>query len=113
MAAFSADENVQYVLADELRLLGHDVLTVGEDGRAGYGIDDPDVLIRAIELDRTVLTNDRDDFRHLHRQDPNHAGIVTYTKDQNIPALAERIHSAVVAMPSLHGQLIKIVRPSK
>jgi uncharacterized protein with PIN domain len=112
MVAFYADENVQYVLADELRLLGHDVLTAGEDGRAGQGIEDEDVLARAIELDRTVITNDRDDYRRLHRMFPNHSGIVTYTKDSDIPALAARIDAAIAVLPSLHGQLVKIIRPN-
>lgn len=112
MVALYADENVQYILADELRLLGYDVLTAGEDGRAGQGIEDEDVLARAIELDRSVITNDRDDYRHLHRIAPNHAGIITYTKYPNIPALAARIHAAIAALPSLHGQLIKIIRPN-
>ena len=113
MAEFYADENVPYAVVDAVRDLGHDVLTAREDGRAGFGIDDPDVLARAIELDRTVLTKDRDDYHYLHSIVPNHAGIVTFTDDMNRAALAGRIHAAIAALPSLRGQLVKIVRPSK
>ena len=59
MAALYADENVPRALIDALRTLGHDVLTAYDDGRANQGILDADVLARAVQLGRAVLTNDR------------------------------------------------------
>src|SRR5437868_3058573 len=100
MAAFYSDENVPLQLVEAVRALGRDVLTALDDGRANQGIDDPDVLARAAELGRAVLTGNRGDFRRLHRRVPNHAGIVTYTDDPNVPALAGRIDAAVSAHPS-------------
>ena len=38
MASFYADENFRYPVVEELRRLGHDVLTTQEVGRAGHGI---------------------------------------------------------------------------
>src|SRR5262245_38095834 len=81
MAAFYMDENVPPELAVAVRALGHDVLTVQADGRAGRGIDDPVVLARATQLDRAVITNDRRDYHRLHFTAPGHAGIITYTND--------------------------------
>ncbi len=49
-----ADEDFSYPVTEELRRLGHDVLTVQEDGRAGTP--DPDVLALAQSLGRSVLT---------------------------------------------------------
>jgi hypothetical protein len=95
MAALYMDENVPQRLSEELRALGHDVLTVQADGRASRGIDDPEVLARAIELRRTVVTNNRRDYHVLHRTHPQHAGIINYTNDPNRHALALRIHTAV------------------
>src|SRR3954452_6170378 len=112
MAAFYMDENVPTELSDAVRALGHDVLTVQADGRAGRGIDDPDVLARAIELGRAVVTNDRRDYHRLHRITPGHAGIITYTNDADRSALAQRIHAAVSAHADLAGVLVRIVKPS-
>ena len=53
------DENVIGAITRGLRQRGVDLLTVQEDGRAG--ITDPEVLDRAIELERTLFTHD-DDF---------------------------------------------------
>ncbi|MBX9581049.1 MAG: DUF5615 family PIN-like protein [Gemmataceae bacterium] len=111
MAAFYADENVSHDLADALRALGHDVLTALADGRANQGIPDPLVLARATVLGRAVLTGNRQHYHRLHRRQPNHAGIVTYTDDDFQP-LAGRIHAAVVPLPSLVGQLVRVVRPN-
>jgi hypothetical protein len=111
MAAFYADENVPGPLVDALRGLGHDVLTAHEDGRANQKVTDADVLARAVELGRVLLTNNRHDFHKLHRADPNHAGIVTFTDDTDRAALAGRIDAAA-AVPTLAGQLAKVVRPN-
>ena len=112
MAEFYMDENVPPELSDTVRTLGHDVLTVQADGRASQGIDDPDVLARAINLGRAVITNDRRDYHRLHHTNPNHAGIITYTNDADRAALALRIHAAVSAHPNLAGVLIRIVCPN-
>ncbi len=53
------DEQVPRQITIGLLLRNVDVLTVQEDGRAG--LDDPDVLVRAIELQRVLFTRD-DDF---------------------------------------------------
>ncbi|MFO0811034.1 MAG: DUF5615 family PIN-like protein [Gemmataceae bacterium] len=114
MAALYADENVSHVLVDLLRGLGHDVLTAQDDGRAGQGIADPDVLARATALGRAVLTNNRRHYHRLHALQPAHAGVVTYTSDdRDPPGLAGRIHVAVTAVPGLAGQCVRVLRPSR
>ena len=112
MAALYTDENVPSELANSLRTLGHDVLTVQADGRASQGIGDPDVLARAIELGRAIVTNNRRDFHRLHRFNSSHCGIITYTHDTNRTALAGRIHAAICAHASLASVLIRIVLPN-
>jgi Domain of unknown function (DUF5615) len=66
----------------------------------------------ATDLDRAIVTLNRKDFIQLHRLQPNHAGIIVCTDDRNWAALAQRIHEAVEGEESLHGRLIRIVRPS-
>ncbi|MCI0461194.1 MAG: DUF5615 family PIN-like protein [Gemmataceae bacterium] len=93
-------------------MFGHDVLTVAQAGRAGQGIDDPDVLAYAIFLGRAVLTFNRWDFIRLHLRVRPHAGIIVCTRDPDIQALAGRIHQAVVNYPRLDDQLLRINRPA-
>ena len=112
MAALYADEHVPPALVAALRLLGHDVLTIHEDGRGNQGVPDADVLARATALGRAVLTNNRRHFHALHRADPSHAGIVTYTHDPDRPALAGRVHALVITFPTLAGQLLRVTRPN-
>jgi hypothetical protein len=111
MARLYADEDFYYPVVLELRRLGHDVLTVQEAGQAGA--DDPVVLAFATSHGRAVVTCNRRHFMRLHRQSTAHAGIVVCTRDQDFPALANRIHQAISTYPSLTGQLIRIVRPPR
>ena len=112
MAALFADENVHRGLTDALRALGHDVLTAHEAGRANQKIPDADQLVHATSLGRAVLTNNRRDFHKLHRADPSHAGIITYTRDADTDSLGQRLHDAIVKAGPLSGQLIRIIRSS-
>jgi hypothetical protein len=111
MAQLVADENVGPAPVAALRALGHDVLTAHEAGRANQGIPDADVRAHATLVGRAVVTNDRRDFHKLDSAFPNHAGIITFTLEPDIPALAARIDGAILAIPTLAGQLIKIIRP--
>jgi hypothetical protein len=112
MARLISDENVRLSLVEDLRALGHDVLTAFEAGRANQSIPDPEVLAHATQLGRAVLTNNRRHFHRLHGQFPNHAGIITFTADPDTQALAQRIHNAIAGRAVLTGVLIKITRPS-
>ena len=112
MADLYADEDFPQPVVEQLRAVCHDVLTAGEDGRAGQSVGDAEVLARATALGRAVLTHNRDDFRKLHAADPNHAGIVTATRDANTTALAGRIDAAIAHLPTLAGQLVRVVRPN-
>lgn len=113
MASFYADENFDYPAVEELRLLGHDVLTAQEAGQANQKIPDGDVLAFAISQSRCVVTYNRRDFRKLHRTTPNHTGIVICTRDDDAFDLASRIHAEVSAHASLRGILIRVNRPAK
>src|SRR5271170_8083490 len=88
-----ADEDFSLPVVEELRRLGHDVLTAQEDGRAAAS--DPDILARAHALGRAVLTYNRRHFERLHRQGTAHSGILSATHDNDFLALAARIHLAL------------------
>jgi len=58
MARLYADEHVPLAVVKALRRAGHDVLRSLE--ALGEGSDDEDHFLRAIEEDRTILTQDAD-----------------------------------------------------
>ena len=115
MASLYANENFPKRVVEELRRLGHDVLTSYEAGRANHKIPDDQVLAYASELNRVVLTLNRFDFIRLHHETQGaHAGIMVCTRDDaDTAAFAARIHSSLAATPNPAGQLIRIVRPSR
>jgi predicted nuclease of predicted toxin-antitoxin system len=88
-----ADEDFPFPVVEELRRIGHDVLTTQEDGRTS--VPDPDILARAHALGRAVLTHNRRDWKRLHRQGAAHSGILSATHDSDFLALASRIHAAL------------------
>ena len=112
MAALYADEDFPFPAVQVLRAAGHDVLTVREDGRAGFGLGDSLVLVRATTLGRAVVTKNRRDYVRLHLANPIHAGIIACTEDADFAALAARIHTAVATAAELNGRLIRVNRPN-
>ena len=110
MASLYADEDFRYGVVGRLRRLGHDVLTVQEAGRSGSS--DARVLADAIASGRAVLTYNRWDYERLHRQNPNHGGIISCTPDDDLDALTARIDQAIAATGPLSGQHVRVNRPT-
>ena len=75
-----------------LRAAGHDVLTVTE--AALNARPDVEVLARARQEGRIVLTRNCDDFRLLHVADPHHSGILAIY--ENPDPTKNLAHSAIV-----------------
>jgi hypothetical protein len=111
VANLYADENFSYPVVERLRQRGHDVLTVQEAGQADQGIDDEDVLSFAITNGRAVVTFNRRHFIRLHSYVRTHEGIIVCTRDDDVDALANRIHQAINSLATLKGQLLRITRP--
>ena len=109
MAQLYADENVPEGLNELLRDLGHDVMSVTQQGKAGAS--DPQVLADAAAVGRAVLTFNRWDFDRLHRLSSAHAGIVSCTKDDDLVALAGRIDQAVKTEQPLASKHVRVNRP--
>ncbi len=80
MAQFYADENFPQPVVEQLRKLGHDVLTTSESGKAGQKIPDEEVLLFAVENNRILLTLNRKHFIRLHNERPAHAGYCLYIR---------------------------------
>jgi hypothetical protein len=67
MARLYANENFPLPAVEELRRLGHDVLTSYESGRAGQAVPDEDVLAFAVAEARILITLNRKHFVRLHQ----------------------------------------------
>ncbi|MBX9579464.1 MAG: hypothetical protein K2X87_04075 [Gemmataceae bacterium] len=57
-----------------------------------------------------MLTNNRWDYHRLHRTDPTHAGIVTFTDDRDEAAIVRRVHARLAAAGDPAGQLIRVTK---
>src|SRR5439155_19318543 len=91
---------------EELRQLDHDVLTALEDGRANQSVPDEDLLARATEIGRPLLTINRLDFKRLHRLMPDHAGIIICTEDPDRVGQPQRVAALIAKAGELRGRLL-------
>jgi predicted nuclease of predicted toxin-antitoxin system len=113
LARLLADENFPLPAVDELRRLGHDVLTIADVGRSGQAWADAEVLAFARDGGRALISLDRRDFMRLHRDGMPHAGLVLCTLDLDFLGQARRIHEAVAAAGELSGAVLRVNRPSR
>lgn len=113
MARLYSNENFPAPVAEELRRLGQDIVSILDRGRAGEGVPDTEVLTLATAEDRAVLTWNRRDFIRLHKQNQQHAGIIVCTGDTDFAGQASRIHAAIQDAGDLRGRLIRVNRPRK
>ena len=112
MARLYANENFPFPVVEGLRARGHDVTTMLESGRAGQALPDPQVLALAHAEGRAMLTLNRKHFIRLHRENPQHSGVIVCTFDPDFDAQADRIEQALAASGTLTGQLLRVTRPA-
>jgi predicted nuclease of predicted toxin-antitoxin system len=105
-----ADENFPVPAVEELRRLGHDVLTSHEAGKSGRAVPDEEVLAFALENDRALLTLNRRHFVRLHEVRQDHAGIVVCSVDPDFISMAARVHEAIESTEILRGCLVRVNR---
>ena len=113
MARLYSNENFPLPIVDELRKLGHDVLTIQETGKANQAMSDEDVLAFANDKQRILLTLNRRHFIKLHNKRQPHAGILACTYDPDFLGFEKRIHNAIQAEDSLSQKVVRINRPPK
>jgi hypothetical protein len=104
------NENFPIQTVEELRRLGHDLLTSLEAGNANQAISDSEVLAFANAPNRILLTLNRRHFIRLHHRGNLHAGIIACTFDPDFQRLAAQIHD-VVARQEVSGRLFRVNRP--
>lgn len=110
MARLLADENVPLQVVEALRSHGHDVVALVASS-LGSGASDGAIVAMARVEQRAVVTLDRRDFFRLHREQPDHQGIIACTFDPDFAGHAVRIHEALPAGRDLRGVLLRVNRP--
>ncbi len=110
-ARLFADQCFPLPVVEELRQLGHDVVTALEANQETT--EDSTLLAFAHRDGRAVLTHNRTHFRNIHRQNQLQGGVIICTQDSNHKALADRIDFEIAAAGSLAGKLIRVVRPPR
>ena len=113
MARLYANENFPLPVVEELRRLGHEVLTTYEAGDAGKSVLDEQVLAFATAEGRALVTINRKHFIHLHNANPDHPGIIVCSFDPDFTGQANRIHAAIDSRAQLSGELVRINRPQR
>jgi predicted nuclease of predicted toxin-antitoxin system len=107
-ARLYSNENFPLPVVELLKRFRHDVIATRDVGKDNEGIPDEDVLRFAVENRRAVLTHNRRDFIHLHRQQPQHEGIIVCTDNADFSKLAAKIHALLDGLESLAGQLVRV-----
>jgi len=113
MARLYANENFPVPAVEELRRLGHDVLTTQETGQANQSLSDDAVLVFSYAEGRMLLTNNRRHFIRLHHEQHDHRGIIVCSVDPDFAGLAQRIHAAIETQAQVTRPLIRINRPAR
>ncbi len=112
MARLYGNENFPFPVVEELRNLGHDVVTANEAGNAGKGLPDREVLAFAVTDGRIMIAINRKHFVRLHSQSSSHEGIIVWSFDPDFVALARRVHAALAENMEMTGKLLRINRPA-
>ena len=110
MAKLYANENFPFPVVQQLRELGHDVLTTLEAGKANQSIENDAVLNFATSLERGVLTLNRKHFVRLHQSGQLHCGIIVCTYDPDFAQQAREIDRELQTTGNLSQKLIRINR---
>ena len=113
MAKLYSNENFPIPVVDELRRLGHDVLTIQETGQSNQAFTDEAVLKFAISKKRAVITLNRKHFIRLHRENSEHSGIIVCSFNPNFNNHALQIHNIISNEINLDGKLLRINRTQK
>jgi predicted nuclease of predicted toxin-antitoxin system len=70
---FLVDENAGVVLANWLRTQEHEVFSVYEEAR---GIDDDEIIQKAFDENRIIITSDKDFGEKVYREQKPHRGVI-------------------------------------
>src|SRR4030065_587897 len=91
---FLVDECSGPALALWLREHGHDVFSVYEQAR---GIDDDEIIEKAVNEDRILITNDKDFGEKIFREKRFHKGIILLRlKDERYDSKVKAIQRALI-----------------
>ncbi len=102
-----SDRRLKKILVE----FGYDVQTTYEVNNIGK--DDKNQLIYAVSQNRAFVTHNRKDFIRIHKENPNHSGIIVCTQNPNNQQLAEKIDEKIRNIDRLTNLLLRVKKPSQ
>jgi hypothetical protein len=107
MARLFADEQFPIAVTNELRALGHDVVTTQQINQSKFGDSKDDELVLSIAMsqERALLTLNRKDFTALHNRLRGHRGIVLCRQEAEFERQAKQINQIIRDHEREHGHL--------
>ncbi|MEO0458255.1 MAG: DUF5615 family PIN-like protein [Cyanobacteria bacterium P01_A01_bin.114] len=113
MLDFYSNENFPLDMVTILRSLGYNVLTSYEAEQANQGIPDAAVLVYATQLNRVVITLNRQDFIQLHQSNVDHSGIVICKDDRDYTDQMKTLHEYLQTQSGLANRLIRVQKQNQ
>ena len=119
--AFLLDEDITYRVAEGLRQLGIDAISVHEVDRANRRISDEEQLVFAASQGRVMVTYNRADYQSLDGlwrvEDRAHAGILWCVESsiprRDIGQLVRALEAVAMGHDSLPGICMALPRPQE
>jgi hypothetical protein len=111
VARLFADANFPWPTVNRLRRLGHDVMAVQQvegTSRPEKAMTDEDLLAYAVAHRRAVPTLNATHFERLHRDKPDHKGIIVCKSNLDFRKQAKQVDAAIKENTPLRGKLIHV-----
>jgi hypothetical protein len=106
LGRFYANENFPLPVVEELRKLGHIIITVQESQNTM--MKDSGIFEYIKKNNMVLLTLNRLHFIHIHNKNKDHPGIIVCTFDSNFKRLANNIDKIFSNNSPLKGKLIRV-----
>ena len=113
MAELLVDVSFPRITTVELRLLGHDVMSLEEDVAGGRYCSDVEVRQTARLTKRILLTLDGRSFARFAPTEDDHPGIIVCDFDPDFVGQAHRIDAMLAARDRLDGQIVRVGRGAR
>ncbi len=110
MGRLYTNEKFPIPSVEELKRLGHDVISVLDSDNAGKSMTDVEILQFAAESRRVLVTLNKKHFIHLHQERQDHHGIIVCTYNPDFVMLAQKIHQVLESTRDFKGKLIRVYK---
>lgn len=104
------DEDFNHNVLERLKQEAYDVTSIKELGLDRQWFQDEDVLKKAIELNRVVLTHNKKHFIKLHRKVKIHTGIITCYQTTDYEGLVVKLLALFEKETEFENKLFRVYK---